>query len=86
MWIDKRLVLLLCTGVIILSAIILSAPAHAGQNWCGDWKEGFAVGYCWTREECTYIPPQFCPYPTDDQQDGYIVGLRDGLATKELSE
>ena len=22
----------------------------------------------------------------DDQQDGYIVGLRDGLATKELRE
>ena len=83
----SKIITLLVSLLLLALLIIVHLPqAHAGQNWCGDWKEGFAIGYCWTRKECTYIPPQFCPYPEDDQQDGYIVGLRDGMATKEPSE
>lgn len=67
--------------LIIVISVLAACPAHAeGHNWCGDWADGYVVGFCWSRTNCDYIPPVVCPAPKDGQTDGYIVGLKDGLA------
>lgn len=75
-----RLLAGLLLAMIVLVAAACPAPAHAAENWCSQWADGFEVGYCWRKAECDYIPPQVCPAPVSESEDPYMTGLRDGLA------
>lgn len=83
---ERKLVLLLCAFSLILAAITLSGPAKADNNWCGDFADGYVVGYCWKDSRCAYVPPVMCPYPEDGQEDGYMVGLMSGLDDARKAE
>lgn len=79
---------LLSTLVAIAVVVFTFAPRAdaAGDNWCGAFKDGYVIGYCWQAKQCDYIPPVMCPYPEDDQDDGYMVGLMSGLDDARQSE
>ena len=67
---------------LLLALIVLIAsacPAKAAESWAAQWADGYATGYCWTRNPCDYIPPVQIPYPEDGQDDGYVAGLKAGL-------
>lgn len=75
-WLTRAVATVLLALIILVAA---SCPAHAA-SWCADWADGFEVGYCWRKARCDYIPPQFCPSPVNGQTDGFMVGLKAGLA------
>ena len=80
---------LIATGLllVILFMFIAAGKLHAeGRNWCSDWSDGYVIGFCWARPDCSYIPPKVCPSPEKDETDGYIVGLRDGLTDGRVKE
>jgi hypothetical protein len=80
---------LIGSATLIIALIVLgwtNRSEAAGQNWCGEYRDGYQIGYCWTRKECTYIPPRMCPYPEDGQDDGFMVGLKEGLAEGKEAE
>ena len=66
-------------GLIAAMVFALAQPAEAGESWAAQWADGYATGYCWTRNPCDYIPPVQIPYPEDGQSDGYVAGLKRGL-------
>lgn len=70
---------------VILIGVLLSTKSEAaeGRNWCSDWADGYAIGFCWSKQPCLYIPPQVCPYPKPNQHDGYMAGLNKGLKDGE---
>lgn len=83
------LVSLLASTALIISLVALmwtEESQAAGQNWCGEYRDGYQIGYCWTRRDCSYIPPRMCPYPEDDQDDGFMVGLKEGLAEGRVDQ
>jgi hypothetical protein len=71
---------LLASSALIIGIIALAWTDDASaNNWCADWADGYAIGFCWSRENCSYIPPKVCPYPQEGETDGYMRGLNDGL-------
>jgi len=77
---NKFLSLLLAAAVIIGFIFYTSqADATEGDNWCGDWIEGYQIGYCWSHVNCDYIPHRMCPYPIEGETGSYLLGLTAGL-------
>jgi hypothetical protein len=68
----------------VIATLLASQPVQAaeGRNWCADFVDGYVVGVCWGVDQCDLdaLAPVMCPYPKAGETDGYIVGLRDGLA------
>lgn len=76
-WFTKLIAALMLVLIIVIAA---SCEANAGENWCGQYADGYLTGYCWTRKRCDYVPPVVCPAPVSADEDAYMTGLRDGLA------
>ena len=65
-------------SAMIIGAVLISRAAHADGNWCAEWAEGYAAGFCLHTRQC-YIAPKVCPAPADGEIDGSMRGLKYGL-------
>ena len=76
------------TGLLIIALALgiwaISDAAHAEGNWCAEWAEGYAAGFCLHTRQC-YIAPKVCPAPEGGEVDGYMRGLRDGLQDRRAT-
>ena len=64
--------------LVLIGVLLYTLDARAGENWCSQWAEGYAAGFCFHTRQC-YIAPKVCPAPEGGEIDGYMRGLRDGL-------
>ena len=76
------------TGLLIIALALgiwaISDAAHAEGNWCAEWAEGYAAGFCLHTRQCS-IAPKDCPAPEGGEVDGYMRGLRDGLQDRRAT-